>query len=77
MKKNDIHAIKHPISAIVWSNVERHKYLAGVTDDQLCELLGVTHRTLFNYRKDPSNLTIKQLQAVIDSFGIEPEALFH
>ena len=76
MKKNETRTARHTISRIVWGNIERHKYLAGVSDNQLCELLGVTSRTLLNYRKDPSNMTVKQLQAVIDSFGIEPEALF-
>ncbi len=76
MKKNEPKVTRHTISAIVWGNIERAKYLAGVTDNQLCELLGVTSRTLWNYRKDPSNLTVRQLQAVIENLGLEPEALF-
>ena len=76
MKRSEIRTVKHSVASLIWGNIERHKYLAGVTDTQLCELLGVTSRTLWNYRKDPSNLTIKQLQAVIESLGLEPEALF-
>ena len=47
-----------------------------MTDKQLSDLLGVTTRTLYNYRHDPSSVTVKQLQAVIESFGMEPETLF-
>lgn len=60
----------------IWSNILREQYLNGVTDQQLSNLLGVTPRTLYNYRHDPSNVTVKQLQAVIESFGLEPETLF-
>ena len=69
-------AKRQTLATLIWSNIMRHQYLAGVSDNQLCELLGVTSRTLWNYRKDPSNLTIKQLQAVTESLGLEPEALF-
>ena len=60
---------------LIWANIVRQQYLQGITDEQLCEVLGVTTRTLFNYRHDASNLTLQQLQAVIESFGLEPEAL--
>ncbi len=61
---------------VIWSNVLRQQYLLGISDQQLSNLLGVTTRTLYNYRHDPSNVTVKQLQAVIESFGVEPESLF-
>lgn len=61
---------------LVWGNVLRQQYLNGVTDRQLSELLGVTTRTLSNYRHDPSGVTIKQLQRLIESFGLEPDVLF-
>ena len=61
---------------LIWSNILRQQYLLGVSDKQMSDLLGVTTRTLYNYRNDPSNVTIKQLQLVIDSLGVEPETLF-
>lgn len=61
---------------LIWSNILREQYLKGVSDKQMSDLLGVTTRTLCNYRNDPSNVTIKQLQLVIDSLGVEPETLF-
>ena len=61
---------------LVWSNVLRQQYLKGVSDKQMSDLLGVTTRTLCNYRHDPSSVTMKQLQAVVESFGVEPESLF-
>ena len=61
---------------LIWSNILRQQYLHGVTDKQLSDLLGVTTRTLYNYRHDPSSVTVKQLQAVVESFGVEPESLF-
>ena len=30
------------ISIIIWSNISRQQYLQGLTDKQLCEILGVT-----------------------------------
>lgn len=60
---------------IIWANVIRQQYLHGVSDQQLCELLGVTSRTLFNYKKDPSFITLKQLEALVISFGTDAEAL--
>ena len=61
---------------LIWSNILRAQYLNGVTDQQMSELLGVTTRTLCNYRHDPSSVTMKQLQVVVESFGVEPESLF-
>ena len=60
---------------LVWSNILRWQYLKGITDSQLCQLLGVTSRTLLNYKTDPSALTMRQLQAILDGLGIEPDAL--
>ena len=65
-----------PFARVIWANITRQQYILGVTDQQLCKVLGVTSRTLYNYRQDASNLTVKQLLAVIESFGLEPEALF-
>ena len=61
---------------LIWSNILREQYLKGVSDKQMSDLLGVTTRTLYNYRHDPSSVTMKQLQAVVESFGLEPEILF-
>lgn len=61
---------------LIWSNILRQQYLHGVTDKQLSDLLGVTTRTLYNYKADPSCVTMRQLQAVVESFGVEPESLF-
>ena len=61
---------------LIWSNILREQYLKGVSDKQMSDLLGVTPRTLCNYRHDPSSVTMKQLQAVVESFGLEPEVLF-
>lgn len=61
---------------LIWSNVLRQQYLYGISDKQLSDVMGVTTRTLYNYRHDPSSVTVKQLQAVIESFGMEPETLF-
>ena len=60
---------------IIWSNIVRQQYLQGMTDKDLCEILGITSRTLYNYRQDPSALTMKQLQRVLEKMGIEMDAL--
>ena len=63
------------VSVIIWSNITRQQYLLGLTDKDLCEILSITQRTLYNYRQDPSALTMKQLQFVLDKMGVEMEAL--
>ena len=63
------------VSMIIWSNIVRQQYLQGMTDKDLCEILGITSRTLYNYRQDPSALTMKQLQRVLEKMGIEMDAL--
>ena len=63
------------VSVIIWSNIMRQQYLLGLTDKDLCEILSITPRTLYNYRQDPSTLTMKQLQLVLDKMDIEMEAL--
>ncbi len=69
-------ASKAPIMArIIWSNIVRHQYLQGLTDKDLCEILGITSRTLYNYRQDPSALTLKQLQRVLEKMGVEMDTL--
>lgn len=63
------------VSMIIWSNIVRQQYLQGMTDKDLCEILGITSRTLYNYRQDPSLLTMKQLQRVLEKMGIEMDTL--
>lgn len=63
------------VSMIIWSNIVRQQYLQGMTDKDLCEILGITSRTLYNYRQDPSALTMKQLQRVLEKMGIEMDTL--
>ncbi len=63
------------VSVIIWSNIVRQQYLQGLTDKNLCEILGITSRTLYNYRQDPSALTMKQLQLVLDKMGVDMDTL--
>ena len=63
------------IATIIWSNIVRQQYLQGLSDEQLCKVLGITTRTLYNYRLDPSVLTMKQIQSVLDKLDIDMNAL--
>ncbi len=63
------------IAVIVWSNIVRQQYLLGLNDHQLCEILGISPRTLYNYRQDPSALTMKQVQVVLDKMKVNMEEL--
>ena len=63
------------LAMIIWSNIVRQQYLKGLDDDQLSALLGITTRTLYNYRADPSALTLKQLQSIVEKLNIEMESL--
>ena len=73
--KTVTHTSKLPLAKIIWSNIIRQQYLLGITDKQLCDLLDVTPRTLLNYRKDPAAITLRQLEALVNSFGTDAEAL--
>ena len=75
MKENNRKPKSPTLCFIIWSNILRHQYLLGLTDKDLCEILSITPRTLYNYRQDPSALTMKQLQLVLDKMDIEMEAL--
>ena len=63
------------IAVIVWSNITRQQYLQGINDDKLCQILGITSRTLYNYRQDPSALTMKQVQIVLEKMNLNMEEL--
>ncbi len=75
MKGNNRKPRAQTIATVVWSNIVRQQYLLGITDEQLCKILEITSRTLYNYRADPSALTMKQLQLVLDKMGVEMETL--
>ena len=75
MKSNSKKPRLQTIATIIWSNIVRQQYLLGITDEQLCEVLGVTSRSLYNYRIDPSVLTMRQIQSLLDSFGVEMQTL--
>jgi hypothetical protein len=75
MKGNNRKPRAQTIATVVWSNIVRQQYLLGITDEQLCEVLGVTSRSLYNYRIDPSVLTMRQIQSLLDSFGVEMQTL--
>ena len=63
------------IAVIVWRNITRQQYLQSINDDKLCQILGITSRTLYNYRQDPSALTMKQLQIVLEKMNLNMEEL--
>ena len=75
MKANNRKPRTQTIATVVWSNIVRQQYLLGITDEQLCAVLGVTSRSLYNYRIDPSVLTMRQIQSLLDSFGVEMQTL--
>lgn len=63
------------IAVIVWSNIIRQQYLLGITDEQLCDAMGISIRTFYNYQKDPSQMNMKHIQALLDSMGIDMQTL--
>ncbi|MCR5306201.1 MAG: helix-turn-helix domain-containing protein [Oscillospiraceae bacterium] len=63
------------LGRLIWGNIVRQQYLLGITDTQLCEALGITSRTLQNYRRDPSAITIRQLERLLSNFGTDAESL--
>ena len=68
----DVETVKRStsIAVIIWSNILRQQYLEGWSDKKLCAVLSITTRTLYNYQKDPSVLTLGQVQAVLDQLDI-------
>ncbi len=59
-------------SRIIWGNIRKFQYLNDLTDEQLADVLNLTTRTLYNYDKDPSDLSI---QLFIESSGLEIQEL--
>lgn len=74
-KSNESRDKSGTLAKVIWSNIIRQQYLLGITDQQLCDLLDVTPRTLLNYRKDPAAITLRQLEALVNSFGTDAETL--
>ena len=75
MRENKRMPTAPSMAMIIWSNIVRHQYLKGLDDDQLSAILGITTRTLTKYKSDPSSLTIKQLQVIIDQLHIDIQSL--
>ena len=75
MKENNRKPKSPTLCFIIWSNILRKQYLLGITDEQLSKILNITSRTLYNYQQDPSVITMKQLQFVLDKMDIEMESL--
>ena len=75
MNKSERKLKKQTIAMTIWCNILRQQYLMGITNEQLCETLGITARTLYNYQKDPSVLTLRQLQSFLDALNIEMQSL--
>ena len=63
------------LAVIIWSNLLRQQYLQRLSDKQLCSILDITPRTLYNYQRDPSALTLGQIQNVLDNLDIDINAL--
>ena len=62
-------------SKVIWGNIRRYQYLNELSDEQLANVLKLTTRTLYNYDKDPSDLTLKRIQLFIDNSGLEIQDL--
>jgi hypothetical protein len=48
---------KMTITVIIWSNILRQQYLQDISDKRLSMILGVTGRSLYNYRQDIKRIT--------------------
>ena len=70
MTKKEQKARVATIAFVIWSNILRKQYLQGWSNEKLCSVLGITPRTMYNYRQDPSDLTMKQVQSFLDEVGI-------
>ena len=78
-KMTDVETVKrsNTIAVIIWSNILRQQYLEGWSDKKLCEVLDITPRTLYNYQKDATVMTLGQVQAVLDKLDIPLTNLLH
>lgn len=65
----------YSIYTVIWSNIRRHQYLLGMTNEQLCNLLGISARTLYTYDKNPSGLTLEKIEQFLDGTGVEMQML--
>ena len=58
------------ISRRVWGCIRAAQTTLELSDEQLCDNLGVSKRTLQNYDRDPSKMTMEKLERMQDSIGL-------
>lgn len=58
------------LERIIWSKIRWWQMLNGISDIQLANSLKVTERTICNYDKDASNLTLDKIDGFLEHAGI-------
>ncbi len=60
---------------IIWSNILKYQYLRSLSEERLASYLGVTTRTLSNYKHDPGTISLGQIQNFVCALGISIDDL--
>lgn len=58
------------ISRRVWGCIRGAQTTLELSDEQLCDYLDVSKRTLSNYDRDPSKMSLKKLERMQDCIGL-------
>ena len=73
--KNKSKSTEINICRLIWSNIRRFQYLEGMTDERLAEALGITTRTLYDYNKDPSKISLDKIQSFVEDTNYDVDNL--
>ena len=59
----------------LWYKVRYYQQLYNISNQQLASYIGVSPRTLTEYDKNPSNVTLGRITCFLQAMDIEIEAL--
>jgi len=68
---------KFKLERVIWSKIRWWQMLNGISDIQLANSLKVTERTISNYDKDASNLTLDKIDGFLNNAGISISELLN
>lgn len=61
-----------PLEYIIWANVEKWRMIRGISNEQVCGILGVQR---LSDRKAKGYMTTEEMGRICTYFEIEPEKL--
>lgn len=75
MKKKNNSQNQLIIYKIIWANIKKYQYINELSDNQLAIIFDVSLKTLYNYDKDPSKITLEKIQNFADELNLPIEKI--